>query len=68
MPDTILRLPAVRARTGLSRSQIYLLIQRGQFPAQIPLGPNSAGWLESEVDAWIADRAAQRSERKAVSR
>lgn len=56
MPDVLLRLPAVKARTGLSRSSIYLRIKRGNFPAPFALGARSVGWLESEVVAWIADR------------
>lgn len=54
--QTILRLPNVRARTGLSRSTIYLKISEGTFPAPIALGERSVGWVESEVDAWIAER------------
>jgi len=53
---TILRLPDVRARTGLSRSTIYLRIAEGKFPPPINLGERSVGWLESEIDAWIAKR------------
>jgi prophage regulatory protein len=53
MAKTILRLPAVKARTGLSRSTIYNRISSGTFVAPIKLGPHSVGWLESEVEAWI---------------
>ena len=56
MGHTILRLPDVRARTGLSRSTIYLRVSEGKFPAPISLGDRSVGWVESEVDAWIVDR------------
>ena len=54
--QTILRLPDVKARTGLSRSTIYLRVSEGKFPAPIALGVRSVGWIESEVDAWIAER------------
>lgn len=53
---TILRLPEVKARTGLSRSTIYLRIAEGKFPPPINLGERSVGWVESEIDAWIAKR------------
>ena len=53
---TILRLPEVKARTGLSRSTIYLRIAEGKFPPPINLGERSVGWVESEIDAWIATR------------
>jgi prophage regulatory protein len=52
----ILRLPDVKARTGLSRSTIYLRLAQGQFPRPVSLGARSIGFVESEVDAWIAER------------
>jgi prophage regulatory protein len=55
MTETILRLPLVKNRTGCSRSGIYLRIAKGTFPAPISLGTRSVGWLESEIDAWIAN-------------
>lgn len=51
---SILRLPALKARTGLSRSTIYAKIADGHFPAPINLGLRAVGWIESEIDAWIA--------------
>jgi prophage regulatory protein len=60
---TILRRKQVEARTGLSRSSIYAKI-RGKrngehdptFPKPIPLGAKAVGWVESEVEAWIASQ------------
>lgn len=50
----ILRLPAVKARTGLSRSTIYLRIAQGSFPRPISLGGGRAvGWIEAEVNEWL---------------
>ena len=54
MNAKILRLPAVKARTGLSRSSIYSRISEGTFVRPLKIGPRSVGWLESEIDAWIA--------------
>ena len=53
----ILRRPEVELRTGLSRSAIYALMAKRQFPAAIPLTAKAVGWLESSVDMWIAERA-----------
>lgn len=64
MSQTILRLPALKARTGLSRSTIYLLIAQGSFPRQIKLGARSVGWLEEEVERWIQERIQQSREEK----
>ncbi|TQE99574.1 MAG: AlpA family transcriptional regulator [Spiribacter salinus] len=53
MAEAILRLPDVKARTGLSRSTIYLRIAEGTFPEPISLGGRAVGWVESEVDDWL---------------
>jgi prophage regulatory protein len=50
---SILRRPDVEARTGLSRSTIYLKVSQGTFPTPINLGPRAVGWLAAEIDAWI---------------
>jgi len=54
MSNMILRLPAVKARTGLSRSTIYLRVAEGKFPKPISLGARAVGWVDVEVDAWLA--------------
>ena len=41
---------------GRNRVQIWRDIRAGTFPAPIELGPNSIGWYEEEVDAWLASR------------
>lgn len=51
--DRILRLPAVLARTGLSRSTLYRKIQDGTFPKQVRLSTRCAGWRESAVGEWM---------------
>lgn len=56
MATTILRLPQVRARTGLSRSQLYELISRGDFPKQVKLSERAAGWVADDVEAWLIER------------
>jgi prophage regulatory protein len=54
--QTIIRLPQVKQRTGLSRSTIYSLIKDGQFKAPINLGARAVGWLESDVSEFIEAR------------
>ena len=49
----VLRLPAVKERTGLSRSSIYLRITNNEFPAPISLGGRAVGWLEEDIDKWL---------------
>ena len=53
----VLRLPEVLARVSLSKSTLWRLINDGQFPQPIKLGPRATGWIEEEVDEWIASRS-----------
>ncbi len=60
------RLPRVKARTGLSRSEIYRRIAAGTFPASVKLGERASAWHAAEVDRWIADRIAARDAKAAA--
>lgn len=59
----ILRRAEVRRRTGLSDPTIWRKESAGEFPQKIRLGPKSVGWLESEIDDWIAGLADDRPKR-----
>lgn len=59
--DRFMRLPEVINTCGLSRSTIYDLISREQFPSQISLGGKNVAWLASEIDGWMQSRIAQRA-------
>ena len=61
----ILRRKEVEAKTKLSRSTIYARVKAGTFPAPVPLGPKSVGWIESEIDSFLADCIAQRNSKAA---
>lgn len=65
MTHTILRLPAVKTITGLSRSTIYLRVAEGTFPKPVSLGRRAVGWLEAEVQDWLRSRieASRKAER-----
>jgi prophage regulatory protein len=56
----LLRLPEVKAKTGLARSTIYRDIQNGSFPRPVKLGRASA-WPDNEVREWLAERARERA-------
>jgi prophage regulatory protein len=47
-------------RTKVSRVEWWRKEATGMAPKRIKLGERSVGWLESEVDQWIQDRAAER--------
>lgn len=59
-PITLLRLPDVRARVGLSRASIYEMIHQEQFPAPIRLTPTgrAVAWIGEEIDRWVEERVA----------
>ncbi|MYA33834.1 MAG: AlpA family transcriptional regulator [Gemmatimonadales bacterium] len=52
-PTRFLRLPEVIARTGRSRSTIYVRLEERRFPRPVSLGGRAVGWIESEIDEWI---------------
>jgi prophage regulatory protein len=56
MEVAILRLPSVKARIGLSKTQIYELVKRGEFPPPFKLSVRASGWDASAVDKWIAEK------------
>ena len=69
MAEELLRLPAVKARTGLSRSSLYEMVRAKAFPAPIrPYGTKAmVAWVASEVDSWVDERVrAARPDRDAV--
>ena len=51
-----LRRPAVQEITGLSRTTIYAMMARGDFPRPRRLTGKAVGWPESAVAEWLASR------------
>jgi prophage regulatory protein len=68
MVQAILRLPTVKAHAGLSRSAIYLLMSKGQFPRPIAIGKRAVGWIESEVQDWIREQIKKSRKPKTIPR
>ena len=58
----LIKLKTVIETTGVSRSHIYALAQKGQFPKPVKLTERSSAWVESEVQEWIDTRIAQRDQ------
>ncbi len=56
MKENLIRLREVMKITGFGRSQIYKLINIGEFPKQIQISQGSVAWLESELEAWMEER------------
>ncbi|SED44998.1 helix-turn-helix transcriptional regulator [Pseudomonas migulae] len=51
-PIEFIRLPEVRALTGLGTTKIYDMVKNGLFPRQVPLGGRAVAWVKSEVLTW----------------
>lgn len=50
----------VSAQLAISTSQLFALVASGQFPRPLKVG-RSSRFLDSEVNNWVADRAADRN-------
>ncbi len=58
----VIRKKELVQKVGYSAMRIGRLEKAGAFPKRIQLGPNAVGWLEEEVDDWIAARVAERDQ------
>jgi prophage regulatory protein len=52
----ILSLNTLIERVPLHPSTIWRMENAGRFPKRIRLGARAVGWLEHEVNQWIADQ------------
>ncbi len=59
-PKRALRLSGVLTKVGISRTQLYRLISRGQFPRQFHLSERTAVWDEAEIDTWLHAKQEER--------
>ncbi len=57
----ILRQPTVSAKSGMSRSTLYLRISQGLWTKPVKIGDRASGWPEHEIDALNAARIADKS-------
>lgn len=55
--QTIIRVNDVLSLTGLkSRTTLWRRLRAGKFPEPVDLGGGQIGWIESDVQEWIASR------------
>ena len=54
----ILRLEQVCRMTGLSKSLVYQMEAEQRFPKRIRVTERAVGWIEGEVQGWLAERVA----------
>ena len=50
--DRFIRFRELRRLTGLSRTTIWRLVRRGEFPSARRISAGAVGWLLSEVAGW----------------
>lgn len=62
MTDSLLRLPEVKARTGLGKTEIYRQAKQGSFPSPRRISHKVSVWTASAVDAWVRSKLDAESE------
>src|SRR4051812_9750710 len=60
--ERLISLKEVTSLVPFTKVHIYLLMKRGEFPRSIKIGRRRVCWRESDVEAWIASKAAKSSE------
>ena len=53
MHERLLRRREVEKITGMGRSSIYRLMQKGKFPRRVRIGPAAVRWRASDIMAWL---------------
>ena len=64
MGERIIRIKQVMDKIGLGRTKVYQMVESGDLPKPVRLGPRAVGFLESEIDEWIDARVAERDGKK----
>ena len=54
----IIRTEDLTRRLGLSRATIFRNVKAGSFPPSVKLTARTIGWYSTDIEAWIAARAA----------
>ena len=56
MHDRLLRRQQVEEIAGIKRSSIYRLMDDGEFPRPVKVGPAAVRWKASDITAWLDSR------------
>jgi prophage regulatory protein len=52
-PECLIRIREVSMLVGVSRSTIYRMIEEGNFPKPLDLGPRFKAWQKGSIVSWI---------------
>ena len=63
--ERIIRKPELLEIVPLSHVTIWRMEKGGKFPKRVQIGGNAVGWLASEVNQWIKQKAAERMQGEA---
>ena len=62
--DRILKISEIVSKCRKSRTSIYDCVNAGDFPRPLKIGKRSSGWLESEINTWLAECADARQHKE----
>jgi len=65
MSEKLLRLGEVCRMCGIGKSSVWAWSAEGMFPKPIHIGRRTTRWFEEEIEAWQAERTAERARRAA---
>ena len=54
--SNLVAMAEIRVRTSLSRSTIYRLMQRDEFPRPVQISPGRVAWREVDLADWLSRR------------
>lgn len=60
-PSRLITKAELRRIVPYTPQHILRLEKRGMFPRRIQVGANRVAWLLTEIEAWVAARAAERA-------
>jgi prophage regulatory protein len=60
-PIRLLRIKQVLELVGLKKATVYQLHKNGLFPRSVKITGRAVGWVEEEVQRWLAERRDGRS-------
>ena len=60
LKSRFVRIRELCERSGISRTTAWRWVRQGRLPPLRRLGPNTVGWLESEIEEWFAATASEK--------
>lgn len=51
-----IKLTNVISMTGLSKSSIYAMMQKGEFPKSVSIGSRAVAWVEADILIWMDEK------------